>query len=91
MNERAVPIEAAGIPSGRLRKAPEHFLSPQQIADVARGRRDVLKAGFAAALAGMATGIGGAQAQTAKGESAILELPSWSTTLGMPVLSLIHI
>lgn len=87
MNERELPVEAAGLPPGRLRKAPEGFLSAGQIAEVARGRRDLLKASFAAALAGLAGGIGGASAQAGKGEPEILELPPWSTTLGMPVAS----
>jgi sulfane dehydrogenase subunit SoxC len=87
MNEREHPIEAEGLMPGRLQKAPEHFLSAHQIADVARGRRDVLKAAFAAAMGGLAARIGEASAQTGKGAPEILELPPWSTTLGLPVAS----
>ncbi|MFZ9635889.1 MAG: hypothetical protein ACO3EK_18920, partial [Alphaproteobacteria bacterium] len=50
-------VEGAGGVPGRIRKAPENFLSAADIAAVASGRRDVLRRGFAAAL-----GLGGAAA-----------------------------
>jgi sulfane dehydrogenase subunit SoxC len=70
---------------GGVRPAPENFLSPGQIADVALGRRDALRRAFAGAVAG----IGGAGAATGAaaqaGDPAILDLPPWSKTLGLPV------
>ncbi|MBL8832783.1 MAG: sulfite dehydrogenase [Rhodospirillales bacterium] len=76
-----MPIPFRGS-TGRLRPAPENFLGPEAIRDVARGRRDVLRAGFLAALAGLA---GGANAQARAGDPDILEPPPWSRTLGQPV------
>ena len=68
---------------GRIRLAPENFLTHEQIAAVKEGRRDFLRTAFVAASAAMAAP---AVVQAAvQGDPAILELPSWSTTLGMPV------
>ena len=68
---------------GRIRPAPENFLTHEQIAAVKEGRRDFLRTAFVAASAAMAAP---AVVQAAvQGDPAILELPSWSTTLGMPV------
>ena len=67
---------------GRIARAPEHFLDPQQIAAVQSGRRDFLRGAFVAA-AGLTAG-GGASAQIA-GDRAILELPEHSRSLGQPV------
>ena len=67
-------------PAGRLRRAPEHFLDPRQIADVQSGRRDFLRGAFLAA-AGVAAGA----ARAAEGDPAILELPQHSKGLGQPV------
>ena len=78
------PIESAG----RLSKAPEHFLSPDQIVEVQKGRREFLRGAFATALSGAAvTGvISPAMAQADfKGDPNILELPEHSTGLGQPV------
>ncbi|HLW04651.1 MAG TPA: sulfite dehydrogenase [Azoarcus sp.] len=74
------------VPSGwpgRIRPAPEHFLSQEEVRAVASGRRDFLRSAFA--LAAGATLAGRAGAETAQGDPAILELPEWSTTLGRPV------
>src|SRR6185436_1539775 len=68
-------------PAGRLRRAPENFLDPHQVADVQAQRRGFLRAAFMAAAAGMA---GSAVAQPA-GDPAILELPEHSRSLGQPV------
>jgi sulfane dehydrogenase subunit SoxC len=84
MTEAASENANADLRSGRIAKAPESFLSADDVAQVSKGRRDVLRAGFAAALAGLAGGAGAAKAQGA-GDPEILELPPWSTTLGMPV------
>ena len=67
---------------GRLRRAPENFLSDDQIVAVGKGRRDFLRKAFLTASAAMAAP---ALARAAQGESAILELPPWSTSLGQPV------
>ena len=65
----------------RLVNAPEHFLGPAEIAAVQAGRRDFLRAAFAAAAAATAAPVLGAEA----GDSAILELPEHSRALGQPV------
>ena len=66
---------------GRLARAPEHFLDPQQIAAVQGGRRDFLRGAFLAAAAAV---TGQASAQPV-GDPAILELPEHSRSLGQPV------
>lgn len=68
---------------GRVRPAPENFLSDEDIAAVAGGRRDFLRKAFVTASAAMAVPVV-AKAQTA-GDPAILNLPEWSTSLGLPV------
>lgn len=67
---------------GRIRRAPEGFLTPEQIGEVAAGRRDFLRNAFAAATAAAA---GSGVARAAEGDPAILTLPEHSTTLGRPV------
>ena len=68
---------------GRIRPAPENFLTHEQIVAVKEGRRGFLRTAFVAASAAMAAP---AVVQAAvQGDPAILELPSWTTTLGMPV------
>ena len=72
---------------GRVQRAPEGFLSQQQIAAVQSGRRDFLRGALAAAGA-VAAGAASAQPQRDagfKGESEILELPEHSKSLGQPV------
>ncbi|MGC8808043.1 MAG: sulfite dehydrogenase [Thiomonas sp.] len=77
---------------GRLRKAPEDFLSAEQIAQVQAGRRDFLRKTFLAATATMAAG-GAANAYADdrkdwdgnKGSKLILDNPEWGTTLGRGV------
>jgi len=68
---------------GRVRPAPENFLTDEQIAAVKDGRRDFLRKAFLAASAAMAAPAVARAA--AEGDPAILELPQWSTTLGLPV------
>ena len=73
---------------GRLRRAPENFLSSEDIAAVAAGRRDFLKKAFVTAGASLATAATGnalAADATSAGDPAILELPEYSKTLGKPV------
>ena len=57
---------------GRLRPAPENFLTEEQIEAVLAGRRDFLRKGFLAERA-------------SEGHPAILKLPDWTTSLGQPV------
>jgi len=61
-----------------IQRAPENFLSAQQIKDVKAGRRGFLAGAFAAAVAGV-------QAQTPAGDPNILNLPAHSKGLGQPV------
>ena len=61
-----------------IRRAPENFLSAQQINEVKSGRRGFLAGAFAAAVAG-------AQAQTPAGDPNILTLPAHTKGLGQPV------
>ena len=67
---------------GRLQRAPENFLSDEQVKSVAAGRRDFLRKSFLAAGAALAAPVA---ARAAEGDPAILNLPSWTTTLGLPV------
>ena len=67
---------------GRLRPAPESFLTEEQVKAVAAGRRNFLRKSFMAAGAAMAAPLA---ARAAEGDPAILNLPEWSKTLGMPV------
>ncbi|HET7728830.1 MAG TPA: sulfite dehydrogenase [Usitatibacter sp.] len=71
---------------GRLRRAPENFLAPGQIAQVQSGRRDFLRSAFIAAAAAGVMAPRAALAEAA-GEAAILELPEHSKGLGQPVAS----
>jgi sulfane dehydrogenase subunit SoxC len=64
-----------------IRKAPEGFLSSTQIREVQAGRRGFLAAAFAAAAGSASTA---AVAQSA-GESAILNLPDHTKSLGQAV------
>jgi sulfane dehydrogenase subunit SoxC len=68
--------------AGRIRRAPEHFLDQEQIAQVAGGRRDFLRNAFLAAGAALAAGPVRAQSL---GEDAILKLPEHTLGLGQPV------
>jgi sulfane dehydrogenase subunit SoxC len=67
---------------GRIQRAPEGFLTPDQIREVSAGRRDFLRTAFAgASLAAAGTSL----ARATEGDPAILTLPEHSTTLGRPV------
>ena len=63
-----------------IQRAPENFLSGDQINDVRAGRRGFLAGAFAAAVAG-------AHAQPSAGDPNILNLPAYSKGLGQPVAS----
>ncbi|MDH4051753.1 MAG: sulfite dehydrogenase [Rubrivivax sp.] len=77
---------------GRVRKAPENFLTPQGIRAVREeaksGRRDFIRQAFAAAAATTAAPAALAQANPVPadgGDANILNLPAHSTGLGLPV------
>lgn len=80
-------------PAGRLRKAPEGFVSPELMQDISRQglddtRRGFLKTSFAAASALVAAGASArAVASAAVDDPMITEPRPWSTTLGHPVAS----
>lgn len=72
--------------TGRLVRAPESFLSPDQIAEVSAGRRDFLRRAFLAAGGiALAGGAAAAAPDASAGDPAILEKQPWATTLGKPV------
>ncbi len=72
--------------TGRLRLAPENFLSEEEVAAVASqgasGRRDFLRKSFMAAASAMAAPV---VAHAADGDPNILGNPPWTTSLGLPV------
>ena len=88
---------AADLSSGRLRRAPENFLTKEQIQLVSKGRRDFLRASFLAASAatvaaatvaatgGRAVAATGGSAAAAEGDPNIVEPTPWGTSLGQPV------
>src|SRR6188768_4132415 len=65
-----------------IQKAPENFLTRDQIQDVRAGRRGFLAGALAAASSAMAVT---ANAQPSDGDPNILKLPAHSTGLGQPV------
>ncbi|HYC38221.1 MAG TPA: sulfite dehydrogenase [Usitatibacter sp.] len=70
----------------RIRRAPESFLDPRQVAEVQAGRRGFLRNAFlAAAAAGTHWAPACAGATAGAGDPAILELPAHSKGLGQPV------
>ena len=82
------------LPVGRVRKAPENFLSRDGIATVIaeskNGRRDFIRSAFAAAAAGVAAPVAMAQANPVPAEGGdpnILTLPAHSIGLGQSVAS----
>lgn len=70
--------------TGKLQRAPEHFLSPTEIADVQTGRRDFLRGALlnAAVISGAAAISTAARAAD---DPNIINLPAHSTGLGQPV------
>jgi sulfane dehydrogenase subunit SoxC len=80
------------VTSGRLLKAPENFISPEGVRTVftqaKSGRRDFIRAAFAAAAAGTATTAVQAQSNpvpTEGGDPNILNHPAQTTGLGQAV------
>lgn len=75
-----------GQKPGRLRPAPENFLSEAEVKEVARqgasSRRSFLRNSFIAAAGAMAAPM---LTRAAEGDPNILGNPPWTTSLGMPV------
>lgn len=79
--------------SARILRAPENFLTQEQITEVSAGRRSFLRSAFLAAggLAAGAVAVRAGAAPTAApggapaGDPAILERQPWNTSLGKPV------
>ena len=71
-------------PSGRISKAPEGFLSQDQIKEVMVGRRGFLRNAFL----GAAATVGAGRVFAEDGDPAILKLPEHSVTLGQPVAAM---
>jgi sulfane dehydrogenase subunit SoxC len=87
-------VERANGPSGRLKKAPEHFLDADGIRrvfeDARHDRRDFIRRAFAAAGAAVAAPAVLAQSNpvpAAGGDPNILELPEHSKGLGQAVVT----
>ena len=75
---------------GRLRRAPENFVSEQFASDVYEHgmdetRRGFLRKSFVTALGAATAGGAVSSALAADGEKVILEKQPWQTTLGQPV------
>jgi sulfane dehydrogenase subunit SoxC len=91
-DSRGVCVIQDDATRGRLRKAPENFISPQGIrqvqAEARQGRRNFLRDAFAAAAAGVAAPLAMAQANPVPadgGDPNILNLPEHSKALGQGV------
>ena len=90
-------VVSGGACSGRLIKAPENFLAPQDIktvfAEGKQGRRDFIRRAFAAASASAAAGAAtlshaqGNPVPTEGGDPNILNLPEHTRGLGQPVVT----
>ena len=77
------PASTQDADIARVQRAPENFLDPAQIAEVAKGRRGFLRNAFL--LAGSATTIALPARAESTGDANILELPAHSKGLGQPV------
>ncbi len=76
---------------GRIQKAPENFLTPTEVEQVTKGRRDFLRGSFMAAVAAAVTGRtafahdGSGLVDAKSGDPYILQPQTWATTLGKGV------
>jgi sulfane dehydrogenase subunit SoxC len=75
---------------GRLRKAPEHFLEGDLLAQISQTgldaqRRNFIRKSFLGALATTTGASALAQSTATLGDPAILEKQIWATTLGKPL------
>ena len=78
-------LEADSVVVPRITKAPENFLNPAQIAEVAAGRRGFLSSAFKL-VAGSAAVVASVPARAQfLGDPNILELPAHTKGLGKPV------
>jgi sulfane dehydrogenase subunit SoxC len=91
---REVDVGEQAVSSGRLIRAPENFLDAQGVRTVAAearaGRRDFIRAAFAAAAGAGAATAAHAQSNpvpTEGGDPNILNLPAHTTGLGQPVVT----
>ncbi len=81
----------SNTPPGKIRPAPENFITRQEVAEISRiepvARRQFFKTAFGVALAGAAMpSMAANKALSASaGDPAILNLPAHSTGLGQPV------
>ena len=78
---------ASDAEQGQLQPAPESFLTRDLIEDIHRegidaGRRTLLRGAFTAAAASMV-----APALMAEDDPDIVDLPSWTRSLGKPVVA----
>jgi sulfane dehydrogenase subunit SoxC len=74
-------MDPTRLPLGRLRRAPENHLTPEQAGAASTARRS-----FMAKALAMGAGVGAAaRARAADGDPAILELPAHTRGLGQPV------
>lgn len=85
---------ASDTPIGALRKAPENFVGPSDVAALRKAspetRREFFRKSFALAAAGAAASLpltaqANQASSVAKGDPAILNLPAHTTGLGQPV------
>ena len=70
---------------GRINKAPENFLRPDQIAQVATGRRSFLRSALILATGGAAASASALARAEFLGDPNIVELPQHTKGLGKPV------
>ena len=70
---------------GRISKAPENFLHPDQIAQVSTSRRGFLHSAFTLAAGGAAASASASARAEFLGDPDILELPQHTKGLGKPV------
>jgi sulfane dehydrogenase subunit SoxC len=80
-----VSVARRPAPPGRIRPAPQNFLSAAQIGEVEAGRRDFLRGALVAAAGAVAAAGPGRAVAAEAGDPAILTLPRHSTSLGLPV------
>lgn len=79
-------LDKTAVP-GRVRPAPENFLSKADLAVAGKARRSFMAKALSVGAGATAAQLGAthAQAETRKGESVILDLPEHTTGLGKPV------
>jgi sulfane dehydrogenase subunit SoxC len=82
---RSVKLAVRTLPAGRIQKAPENFLDPRQIGEVAAGRRGFLRGAFLAASGAAISPAVIAASSGEAGDANILNLPEHTRGLGQPV------